>query len=103
MIDIAKLRDARLALQAGRFDLAEEILAKFRETDLRHARSPLEKRQISDELGQIRSLSAAMRDGLALARERIRQILGASRRLETYDRAGARQVGATAPSEVGRF
>ncbi|HWL57262.1 MAG TPA: hypothetical protein VNQ78_11415 [Paracoccus sp. (in: a-proteobacteria)] len=92
-----KLREARIAVEAGRFELAYEIISEFM------ASGTAPDRDMTRELEHIRALSRAARDGLALARAHVRGLFATARRLETYDRSGSRQVEMTAPSEVRRF
>jgi len=95
---LSRLREARIAVQAGQFELADEIFAEIR------ASGPLgDPESAARELQQIRGLSRAARDGLGLARAHVRGLFATARRLETYDRSGSRQIDMTALSEVRRF
>ena len=97
------LKQAQQAIKAFRPDEAAHILGRFEAAIAENPPLPSERKRIAAELKRIIGLSGAARDGVAGAREQLRELMRLARGLDIYDRDGARTQRNTPGTVIGRF
>ena len=97
------LTQARQAIEAFRPDDAAQMLGRFEAAIVENPPLPSERKRIATELNRIIDLSGAARDGVASAREQLRELMRLARGLDIYDRDGARTQRNTPGTVIGRF